>query len=225
VNYKIIDKEWTRQVHSFILLNIFDIFTPGKILPGYKHCKNFYMLEPVFSPFPEIKTTRLLLRKMVPADAPELLFLRSDDTVMQYIDREKTKSLEEATAFIDKINTYIDNNESILWAIALQDKPGTLIGTICFWNITREHFRAEVGYMLHPTFWNRGLMKEALLAVIDFGFNEMKLHSIEGRINPDNSVSGILLEKAGFVREAYYKEDFYFRGKFIDTAVYSLLEK
>ncbi len=183
------------------------------------------MLELNFSPFPEIKSKRLLLRKMTEADAPELLFLRSDNVVMQYIDREKTKSLEEAIDFIQKINTAIINNESIMWVIALQDKPGTMIGNICFWRIDKQHYRSEVGYMLHPHYWNKGLMKEALLAAIDFGFNEMKLHSIEGRINPDNSVSGILLEKTGFIREAYFKEDFYFRGKFIDTAVYSLLAK
>ena len=183
------------------------------------------MLELNFSPFPEIKTQRLLLRKMTEADAPELLFLRSDDVVMQYIDREKTKSLEEATAFINTINTAIDNNESILWSIALHDKPETMIGNICFWRIDKQHYRSEIGYMLHPDYWKKGLMKEALLAAIDFGFNEMKLHSIEGRINPDNAVSGILLEKTGFIREAYFKEDFYFRGKFIDTAVYSLLAK
>ena len=68
-------------------------------------------------------------------------------------------------------------------------------------------------------------MKEALLAVIDFGFNNMKLHSMEGRINPHNAVSGIVLEKCGFTREAYFKEDYCCQGKFIDTAVYSLLTK
>ena len=68
-------------------------------------------------------------------------------------------------------------------------------------------------------------MKEALMAVIDFGFNEMKLHSIEGQINPENVVSGVVLEKCGFTREAYFKENFYFQGKFFDSAVYSLLNK
>jgi [ribosomal protein S5]-alanine N-acetyltransferase len=183
------------------------------------------MLELNFSPFPEIKTERLLLRRMTEADGPEILFLRSDDTVMKYIDREKTKSLEEAVKFIQTVNTNIDNNESILWAIALQDDPNKLIGNICFWRIVNQHYRSEIGYMLHPDFWNKGIMKEALLAAIDFGFNSMKLHSIEAHINPDNTASGMLLEKAGFVREAYFKEDFFFRGKFIDTAIYSLLAK
>jgi ribosomal-protein-alanine N-acetyltransferase len=100
-----------------------------------------------------------------------------------------------------------------------------MIGTICFWNIQADHYRAEVGYVLHPDHWRKGIMKEAVQAVVDFGFKEMKLHGIEGHINPENAVSGIVLEKCGFVREAYFKDKFCFRGKFSDTAVYSLLAK
>jgi ribosomal-protein-alanine N-acetyltransferase len=181
------------------------------------------MLELNFSPFPEIKTKRLLLRRMTNADAPELLFLRSDDRVMHFIGREKTKTLEEAETFIEKINASVDANEAIMWGIALQDDPGTMIGTICYWNILKDHYRAEVGYMLHPGHWNKGIMKEAVQAVIDYGFTQMQLHSIEGHINPVNIVSGIVLEKCGFTRDAYFKENFYFRGKFFDSAVYSLL--
>lgn len=183
------------------------------------------MLELNFSPFPEIKTERLLLRRMTEADAPELLFLRSDETVMKYIDREKAKSVEDVTIFIQTVNANIDKNESIMWAISLKENPDTLIGNISFWRIINQHYRAEIGYMLHPDFWGKGIMKEALLAAIDFGFNQMKMHSIEAHINPDNIASGMLLEKTGFVREAYFKEDFCFRGKFIDTAIYSLLAK
>ena len=183
----------------------------------------FKMLELNFSPFPEIKTESLLLRRMTDTDAPEIWFLRSDETVMKYIDREKPKSQEEALAFINMVNANIDKNESIMWAIALKENPGTLIGNIGFWRIINQHYRSEIGYMLHPDFWGKGIMKEALQAAADFGFNEMKLHSIEAHINPDNIASGMLLEKAGFIREAYFKEDFFFRGKFIDTAIYSLL--
>ena len=181
------------------------------------------MLELNFSPFPEIKTNRLLLRRMTNDDAPQLLFLRSDDRVMQYIGREKTKTVEEAAGFIEKINASVDNNEAIMWGIALAENPGTLIGTICYWNIQKDHYRAEIGYILHPDHWNKGLMKEAIKAVIDHGFNEMKLHSIEGHINPANIVSGIVLERCGFIREAYFRENFYFRGKFFDSAVYGML--
>lgn len=183
------------------------------------------MLETNFSLFIEINTERLLLRCIKKSDAPALLFLRSDETVMQYIDREKTKTLEEAEAFVTLILESLKKNEGIMWAICLKDESDKLIGTIGYWRLMKQHYRAEVGYMLHPNHWNKGIMKEALLAVVDFGFRTIKLHSIEAHINPENAASGILLEKAGFTREAYFKEDFYFRGKFINTAVYSLLNK
>ena len=181
------------------------------------------MLEINFSPFPDIKTSRLLLRCIKMTDANELLYLRGSDKTMQYIDREKLVSAAEAEALIQKITESLNNNEGIMWCICLLDKPDILIGTIGHWRIMKQHYRAEVGYMLHPDYWNKGIMKEALLAVIDYGFNEMKLHSIEAHINPANLASAVLLEKTGFTREAYFKEDFFFNGEFIDTAIYSLL--
>lgn len=183
------------------------------------------MLESNFSPFPEINTERLLLRCIKKSDGPQLLFLRSDEITMQYIDREKTKTLEEAEGFVLMVLESLNKNEGIMWAICLKAEPETLIGTIGYWRLLKQHYRAEVGYMLHPYHWKKGIMKEALLAVIDFGFKAMKLHSIEAHINPQNIASGILLEKAGFTREAYFREDFCFRGIFIDSAVYSLLNK
>lgn len=181
------------------------------------------MLEVNFSPFPVIKTKRLLLRCIEMKDAPELLFLRGSDKTMQYIDREKLINVEEAEALIQKILDSLETNEGIMWCITLLDKPETLIGTIGHWRLIKQHYRAEVGYMLHPDHWNKGIMKEALLAVIDYGFNVMKLHSIEAHINPANVSSAALLERCGFIREAYFKEDFFFKGAFIDSAIYSLL--
>mgnify|MGYP003433824743 FL=1 len=158
-------------------------------------------------------------------DAPEVIVLRGTDKTMQYIDREKLVNIDEAKTLIQKILDSLTSNEGIMWCITLIDKPETLIGTIGHWRLIKQHYRAEVGYMLHPDHWNKGIMKEALLAVIEYGFKDMKLHSIEAHINPANLASAALLEKTGFTREAYFKEDFFFKGEFTDTAVYSLLTK
>ncbi|HWH61685.1 MAG TPA: GNAT family N-acetyltransferase [Ginsengibacter sp.] len=182
------------------------------------------MLCPSFSPFPEIETQRLLLRRMTIDDAEVILYLRSNDEVMKYIDRERTKSIEEAKSFIDKIDASLNSNNGVMWGIMLKEKPRTLIGNIGYWRLIKEHYRAEVGYMLHPSFWKKGIMKEALLRVIDFGFAEMNLHSIEANINPGNEASAKLLESTGFIKEAYFKEDFFFDGEFRDTIIYSRLK-
>jgi ribosomal-protein-alanine N-acetyltransferase len=51
----------------------------------------------------------------------------------------------------------------------------------------------------------------------------MKLHSIEANVNPNNLSSIKLLERNNFIREGYFKENYFFNGKFSDSAIYSLI--
>lgn len=183
----------------------------------------YVMLETNFQPFPELKTERLLLRRMAADDTAALFVLRSNNTVMQHIDRPPASTIAEVEALMQSIENNLETGNGVLWAIAFKNDPTTLIGTICYWQISKENYRAETGYMLHPDHWRKGIMKEALLKVIEYGFDTMKLHSIEARINAKNTASAAVLESTGFVREAYFKEDCFYDGKFLDTAVYSRL--
>jgi ribosomal-protein-alanine N-acetyltransferase len=109
-----------------------------------------------------------------------------------------------------------------MWAITLNDE-NKVIGTICYWDLLKDHFRSQIGYELHPDYHRRGIMQEALTRVLDYGFNNMQLHSIEAHVAPDNEPSIKLLEKNRFVREAYFRENYFYNGKFLDTVVYSLV--
>lgn len=180
------------------------------------------MLNVTFDPFPLMVTERLLLRKVGMNDVNEIFFLRSDKNVMKYIDRPPAESLDDAYEFIQKITGLEADNESVTWAITIKGDT-RLIGTICFWNIQKEHYRAEVGYVLHPDYWGKGIMQESLTEVLDYGFKVMNLHSIEANVNPDNIASIKLLERNNFKREAYFRENYFYDGKFIDSAIYSLL--
>jgi [ribosomal protein S5]-alanine N-acetyltransferase len=175
-----------------------------------------------FNPFPVINTERLVLRQLTKDDADSLFWVRSNLEVGKYIPRQPYQSKEDAIAFITKTEIFIPNNESIIWAIATKNTD-TVIGTICLWNIKKEDYRAEVGYELHPNYWGKGIMQEALTVVLDYGFRDMKLHSIAAVINPDNEASIKLVEKNKFIKEAHFKEDYYHNEKFRDTAIYSLL--
>ena len=182
------------------------------------------MLQPDFSNLPEIKTARLLLRKISNTDAAEILKLRSDEQVMRFIDKEKAATIVDAEIFIKRIIQSLDSNDGITWAITLKEDPHTLIGTIGYWRLIKEHYRAEIGYMLNPEYWKKGIMREALLKVIDVGFTLLKLHSIEAHINPGNKASAGILTGTGFVKEAHFRENFFFNGSFRDTAIYSRLQ-
>jgi [ribosomal protein S5]-alanine N-acetyltransferase len=144
--------------------------------------------------------------------------------VMQYLDREPFKSLEETIDFINnKVLSGLEKNEAILWVIALKEDPEILIGTTGFWRMDKEHYRTEIGYMLHADHWRKGIMKEALKISIDWVFANTEIHSIEANINPENEPSAALLRSAGFVQEAYFKENYYFNGVFKDSAIFSLI--
>lgn len=180
------------------------------------------MLQPNFSPFPIITTERLVLREITENDANEIFFLRSDANILTYLDKEPEKSVDETIAFIDRVKKGQLNNDSVLWGITYKEND-SVIGTICYWRMQKEHYRAEIGYVLHPEQQGKGIMDEAMKGVIQYGFEIMKLHSIEANVNPDNKASMKVLEKNGFVKEAYFRENYYYNGKFIDSAIYSLL--
>jgi ribosomal-protein-alanine N-acetyltransferase len=182
------------------------------------------MLTINFTPFPNLETNRLLLRRLDQNDVNEVLALRSDPDIMKYIPRTLAKTKEDALQHIAMIEGKINNSEGINWAITLKGNT-KLIGIIGHYQIKPEHYRAEVGYMLLPEFSGKGIITEALQKVIDYGFTTMQLHSIEAVIDPENSASERVLQKNGFVKEAHLKENGYFEGRFFDTVIYSLLNK
>ncbi len=149
-------------------------------------------------PFPNIITERLSLRQLKIEDENEIFVLRSDERVLKYLDIPIAKTIDDARNFIEKINNGIINNEWIYWGITLKNKT-KLIGTICIWNISKDGLTADIGYVLHPDFQGRGIMREALIKVINYGFEIMKLKSIDADVDPNNFKSIKLLEKNGFL--------------------------
>lgn len=169
------------------------------------------MLSLNFTPFPSLVTEHVALRRLTIADAGEVYIHRSDERILEFIDSPRAKSVEDAVEFILKIDKAVAANESIFWAIQLRNNPA-MIGSICLWNINFEKEEAEVGYVLHPDHQGKGLMQEALHAVLDYGFNEMQLRRILAEVHPDNIRSIALLIRNGFRQQSVAPE----------TAIYAL---
>jgi ribosomal-protein-alanine N-acetyltransferase len=92
------------------------------------------------------------------------------------------------------------------------------------WNISREENKAEVGYELLPDFQGKGIAQEAMLVVLDYGFNIMLLNKIEAYTHKENSASQKLLEKFGFVRDIQEESKIDFPVENPNTLVYSLFK-
>ncbi len=181
-----------------------------------------YMLELNFDPFPILETERLVLRRITLEDAQSYFELRSNVDAMKHICKPLQTSIEESKKMIYQINEMIAFNDGIGWAISLKENP-KMIGSVSFHRIDKAHYRAEIGYMLHPEYWRKGIVSEAVESIINYGFNTLKFHSIEAHIDPTNVGSEKVLQKFSFVKEAYFKENYFFAGQFLDTDVYSLI--
>jgi ribosomal-protein-alanine N-acetyltransferase len=153
-----------------------------------------------FTPFPVLTTERLILRCLELSDDQLLFKLRSNENVNKYIVRPIQKDIKEIRAFISKINDEINNNDWIYWVISLKDDP-TLIGDICLWNFSDDKTVAEIGYELDPAFHGKGIMSEALEKIIEFGFKEIELNTIEAYTHKKNNDSTKILQKYNFKQD------------------------
>ncbi|SEA71345.1 ribosomal-protein-alanine N-acetyltransferase [Flavobacterium gillisiae] len=182
------------------------------------------MLSINFTPFPNLETERLYLRRVDKNDVESILELRSNVETMKYIPRPLLKTTEDALEHIAMIDAKIESSEGINWAITYKNDP-KLIGIIGHYRIKPEHFRAEIGYMLLPEHSGQGIITEAIKEAVKYGFEVMKLHSIEAIIAPENHGSAKVLEKNNFIKEAHLKENEFYEGSFLDTVIYSRLNK
>lgn len=175
--------------------------------------------------FPILTTSRLYLRQILDSDAESLFAYFSKDEVTVYYDLPTFESIEEAYTLISNWQQNFEKGTAIRWAICLKTDPQQLVGTCGFHNFSAEHFRAEIGYELHPDFWQQGIMTEAICAIISFGFDNCRLNRIEAFIDSDNLASRRLLEKMNLTSEGVLRDYFFEKGRFVDGEIFALLKK
>lgn len=182
------------------------------------------MLEINFHPFKNLESKRLLLRRIIETDVDEIFELRSNPETMKFIPRPLAKTKEDALVHFKTIDENIENNKGINWAITLKGNP-KLIGIIGHYRIQPENHRCEIGYMILPQYNGQGIVSEAIKMILEYGFNDLQMHSIEAVIDPENKASERVLQKNGFVKEAHILENELWEGKFWDSVIYSILKR
>jgi ribosomal-protein-alanine N-acetyltransferase len=177
----------------------------------------------IFDKFPKLESERMLFREFQISDANDLFLIRSNNQVMKFMDTEKHKTINDSINLIHQVQESFKSQTGINWAI-VEKSSNVFLGYFGYWRIMKEHCRAEIGFALKPEYWGKGFMTESLFQFVNFGFNNMQVHSIEANVNPLNKKSMLILEKVGFKKEAYFRENYLFNGKFIDSVIFSMIE-
>ena len=154
-------------------------------------------LGSTFAQFPRLLTPRLLLRQLDASDADDFFAILSDEEVTRYYGRPPHRAIDETHALIQRLSDIFARREGLRWAVVLRDTD-RLIGTCCLYHFDDDYRHAELGYELAHAYWGRGLMSEAIAAVLTYGFIEMDLQQIEADVDIANERSKAVLHKFGF---------------------------
>ena len=179
--------------------------------------------QPVFSRLPVLETDRLLLRPMRMSDARDLYTYASDPEVSRHVLWEPHQSIHDSRQMLRAVRWQYRRGLPSSYAIVLK-KSGRMIGTIGFMWVNTEYRSAEVGYSLARSYWNQGLMTEALKRLLTFGFEELRLNRIEAQHETDNPASGRVMAHAGMRYEGTMRQRIVNKGHYADVAVYAILQ-
>jgi len=128
------------------------------------------------------------------------IFPLSDQEMKKIISTESDAALK--AAYAEMLDGCLKNPEQriwyALWLLELNDGSGSIVGSLSFKGLDKSGV-AEIGYGMKPEFEGKGLMTEAVSAVVDWALEQPGVMAVEAETEPDNIASRRVLEKAGFV--------------------------
>lgn len=178
----------------------------------------------VFARLPILTTPRLILRPMTMRDAQDIYEYSCDREVARHVLWDAHRSVADSRAYLRYILRQYREGMPSSYGIVLKE-TGKVIGTIGFMWLHEENSTVEVGYSLARAHWNKGLMTEALQALIDMAFKTLHLHRIEAQHETSNPASGRVMLKCGMRREGTLRGRIYNKGKFVDVDLYAILRQ
>ena len=178
----------------------------------------------VFSHLPELTTERLTLRRMMVLDTDDMYEYACRPDVTKYLTWHPHPDREDTREYLEYLGNRYSAGMFYDWAV-IYEPDCKMIGTCGFTAFNCTSDSAEVGYVLNPEYWGKGIATEALTRVLQFAFEELKLHRVEARFMEDNDASRKILERFGFTDDTRKKESIAKRGKVQKILTYSLTKE
>lgn len=174
-----------------------------------------------FISFPNLETEKLKLRRMNHNDINDLFEMRNDSRMIEFSDSKIDENKDETRAYIDKMNKGIDESKWIVWAIE-HKLTKRVIGSISIWNFNSALKSGELGFGIIPDYQGKGLMKEALLKVAEYGFKVINLKFLDAYTEENNRRSRSLLKSCNFTEVDKVDDEGFYSNRVYHMIVYRL---
>ena len=171
-------------------------------------------------------SNRLTLRFMQKSDLEAIHNLQSIPEVDQYNTMGIPKDLAETEKIMAPLFAALEQSEINKYTFVVElSSTKQFVGLIAL-NLGNPKYKsAEVWYKLLTTFWGKGYATESLTQLLDFGFNDLKLHRIEAGCAVNNLASVKVLEKTGFSYEGRKCQTLPLKTGWSDNFEYGIIEK
>jgi [ribosomal protein S5]-alanine N-acetyltransferase len=173
---------------------------------------------------PKIETERLILRMLREEDATDIFHYTQKPEVTKFLIWHPHNTIQDTLDFIQFAEKQFDQGISIILGIELKSE-NKIIGTIDLRDWKNPNRCGDIGYVIAPDYWRKGIMTEALHAVLKFGFEELELNRLEAHCEEENVGSWRVMEKCGMKHEGILREKVYIKKRFRSMKMYSILRK
>lgn len=171
-----------------------------------------------------IETDRLILRRYVIEDADAMYKnWASDSEVTKFLTWQPHSSVDVSRGIIENWLKEYSDEKYYQWAIVLKDNGNEPIGDISVGQMNEDISMVHIGYCLGRAWWRRGIMSEALKAVMDFMFDTVEVNRVESRHDPMNPNSGKVMQKCGMKYEGTLRSADRNNQGICDACYYALL--
>jgi RimJ/RimL family protein N-acetyltransferase len=171
-----------------------------------------------------LTTPRLRLREFVAEDWRAVIDYQSDPRYLRYY-TWTVRTEPEVRAFVQQFVDWQQEEPRLRYQLAIVLRSSERLIGNCGIRLAEEGVRqAELGFEISPAYWGHGYATEAAQAMLHFGFQDLSLHRVWGHCVADNVASWRVMEKLGMRCEGRLRENRWFKGRWWDSMVCSVLE-
>jgi RimJ/RimL family protein N-acetyltransferase len=160
---------------------------------------------------------RVSLATVEEDDLDAFALARSDPDVRIPLGIDSPGNRDDVEEFYEE---RISDEESFWFAATVDDE---FVGAVVFTEVYESHGVAELSYWILPTYQGEGYGSEAVDLLLEYGFDELRLHRVRADCYATNDGSRGLLETLGFDREGRFREAAFVEGEYVDVLRYGLL--
>jgi [ribosomal protein S5]-alanine N-acetyltransferase len=175
----------------------------------------------MFGDPPVLRTERLVMCQITESDGEGLFGIFADDQVTEHYAWDTFTSVGQGHALAARTAGQFRQRDAIRWGLLLPGSP-QIIGTCGYTRWDQENQFAVLGYDLARPYWRRGLMSEAVAAVLLLGFEQAGLNRVEATVMAGNTASAAVLSRTGFQHEGVLRERAFKRGEFRDVHMFGI---